>query len=54
MLQIDLAVLALDRGDESLKALLQNCLPGAVVTALPPARAAAQACAVIAGYFARR
>jgi hypothetical protein len=49
----DLAVLALGRSDESLKALLQDCLPGAAVTALPPARAAAQACDVIAGYFAR-
>jgi hypothetical protein len=49
----DLAVLALGRSDESLKALLRDCLPGASVTALPPARAAAQACAVIAGYFAR-
>ena len=49
----NLAVLALGRGDESLKALLQDCLPAADVTALPPTATAAQACDVIAGYFAR-
>jgi len=48
----DLAVLALGRSDESLKILLQDVLPGATVTALPPAAHAAQACAVIAGHFA--
>ena len=48
----DLAVLALGQRDESLRTLLQDVLPGATIAALPPAANAAQACAVIAGYFA--
>ena len=48
----DLGVLALDRSSESLGKLLQQSLPGAAVTALPPA--AAQACDSIASFFAGR
>ena len=49
-----LAVLPLGRGGESLKPVLQEKLPQAVITALPPATGLVQARDAIAAYFAGR
>jgi hypothetical protein len=46
-----LAVLALGRSDESLKPVLQEKLPQAVITGLPPAKDAGQALGRIAAFF---
>jgi hypothetical protein len=48
----DLAVLPLNRRDDSLKPILQAPLPQAAITALPPAATSAQARRLIAGFFA--
>jgi Protein of unknown function (DUF2817) len=50
----ELAVLTLGREDESLKPLLQERLPTAAVSVLPPAATAAQAKGAIAQFFAAR
>ena len=47
-----LAVLALGRADETLKPVLQEKLPQAAITGLPPARDATQVRGAIAAFFA--
>lgn len=48
----NLAVLALDRADEGLKPVLQEKLPQAAITGLPPARDATQARGTVTAFFA--